>query len=137
MSGPEDDIAQAEKRQIIREQATTFHQHAVSQADELSQGRFAALGTPHVTGATPAVRYPQLPSSSPWSGAQPEPGPEPPTGYRIDEMPPLESSTMLPVVEVGAPVSAAPSSGVQAQSPADDVETGTGAPPFSEQTKNE
>src|SRR6516162_2977372 len=41
MSGPEDDIAQAEKRRIIREQATTFHQHAQSAANDEAGGRFA------------------------------------------------------------------------------------------------
>ena len=91
-------------------------------------GRFAAVNAASIVGQDPQIKYPQLPSSSPWSGAQPEPGIEPPTGYRIDEMTPLEPSAVYSPVEVGAPVSAAPSSAVQAPPLADDVETSAGAP---------
>jgi len=123
-------VREAEHRRILRE-GTTFHQFAQSTANDEAGGRFAQVNATTVVGA-PAVKYPQLPSSSPWSGAQPEPGIEPPTGYRIDEMTPLEPSAVYSPVEVGAPVLEAPPSGVQAtMSPADDVETGTGAPLFS------
>src|SRR5262252_4886195 len=63
-------------------------------------GRFGVIEHETVTGrASPAP--PPLPASSPWSGAQPEPGPESPTGYRIDAMPgSSEPSTGLSAVEV-------------------------------------
>jgi len=95
MSGPEDDIAQAEKRRIIREQqqqGATFHQHAQAQADEMSQGRFAATGTPIVTGATPVPKYPA-------AGAhQADPvGTEPPLAFSVDQVEPIEPSAAPPV----------------------------------------
>jgi hypothetical protein len=98
MSGPEDDIAQAEKRRIIREQQQggTFFQHGLAQADELSQGRFAATGAPRVVGSTPnpAAQYPAASSAH-----QTELPPEQPLGYSVDDMPGLEPSTAFPVVE--------------------------------------
>jgi hypothetical protein len=78
---------QAERRRVLREQAATYHQFA---QNELSQprGRFTeAEGKQHVVGSTPGSGYP-APPSGPWSGTQPEPGPEPPTGYRIDALEP-------------------------------------------------
>ena len=105
MSGPEDDIAQAEKRRIIREQqqqGATFHQHAQAQADEMSQGRFAATGTPIVTGATPVPKYPA-------AGAhQADPvGTEPPLGFSVND---LEPSAGLSAAEAtgGAAAPSAP-----------------------------
>jgi len=74
--GPEDNVSQAEKRQIIREQATTMHQHAQAQAGELSGGRFAATGTPNVTGTTPIPSYPA--ASASWQIQLPD---EPPLGF--------------------------------------------------------
>ena len=41
-----------------QQQTSTLHQHAQAQADELSQGRFRATGTPSVTGTTPIPSYP-------------------------------------------------------------------------------
>jgi hypothetical protein len=121
---------QKQREAAQRDQSSTFHQHAQSQANDEAGGRFAAVNPATVVGAQPLPTYPQLPSSSPWPGAQPEPGIEPPLGY---DNPALEPSAALsPVVEEGAPVTEALSSGVQAPPlPADDVETGTGAPPFS------
>jgi hypothetical protein len=107
MSGPEDDIAQAEKRRILREQATTMFQHAVSHANDEAGGRFAALGTPHVTGSSPIPNYPSA------AAHQRDPvGTEPPLGYAIDDMPPLEPSTNnalpSPVEDTGGAPSSAP-----------------------------
>jgi hypothetical protein len=117
MAGPEDDISESEKRRILREQASTMHQHAVAWAGEISQGRFAANGTPSVTGATaiPYSSLSEMPASSPWSGQQPQPGPEPPLGF---DNPALESSaaSILPVEDTGDPV-AAPSTGIKQDSP--------------------
>jgi hypothetical protein len=112
MSGPEDDIAQAEKRRIIREQqqqGTTFHQHAQAQADEMSQGRFAAIGHAQVVGAGPVPKYPAA------AAHQSDPvGTEPPLGFSVDEMP-FEnptgdvSSGSAPPVEPGSASADAPS----------------------------
>jgi hypothetical protein len=133
--GPEDLVDQDEKRRILREQASTYHQHAVAQAGELSGGRFGvATPAPTVTGSTATPKVPQLPSSSPWSGAQPEPGIEPSLGYSIDQLTDPEQVLSTPEpslasasVQDTAPVSAAPSSEVAPPS-ADAVETSTGAP---------
>jgi hypothetical protein len=101
MSGPEDEVSQAEKRRIIREQAGTFFSHAQTQAGELSGGRFAATGTPHVTGATPVPNYPAA------AAHQRDPVPiEPPLGIDINAMPEQNptgdaSSGVLPPVDTG------------------------------------
>ena len=102
MSGPEDEINQAERRRILRE-GTTFHQRAVADAS-IETGRFTQINSAHVVGSTPIPRYPALPSSSPWSGAQPEPGIEPPLGL---DNPALEPSavSLLPA-EQTAPAGA-------------------------------
>jgi len=106
----------------------TMHEFAVSEAS-LDTGRYsAAMGKPTVVGSTSGVQYPQLPSSSPWSGSDPV-GQEPPLGFSVNDLEP--SMAAPPVVEVGAPAAdEAPPLAVQAPPlAADDVETGTGAPP--------
>jgi hypothetical protein len=114
---------EAERQRILRE-GSTFHQHAQSAANDEAGGRFAAVSPTTVVGAEPAMKYPQLPSSSPWSGAQPEPGIEPPLGF---ENPAIETSAVtLGAEQLGAPVA-------EALSADDDVETSTGAPPSSHQ----
>jgi hypothetical protein len=133
--GPEDEVSQAEKRRIIREQASSILDHAQAAANDMAGGRFASVNAATVVGAQPLPVYPQLPSSSPWSGAQPEPGIEPPLGF--DNPAFDESSATILHAEEGARVSEAPPSAVQAPPlPADGVETGAGAPPFSEGTDN-
>jgi hypothetical protein len=129
-------VRETEHRRIMRE-GTTMHQFAVSQAGELSGGRFGvATPAPSVTGATaiPYSSLSEMPASSPWSGAQPQPqpGPEPPLGF---DNPALESSAVPASVEEGAPVSEAPPSAVQASPPADAVETSAGALPSLTRTK--
>jgi hypothetical protein len=127
MAGPEDDISQAEKRRIIREQATTMFQHALAQAGELSGGRFgAATPAPTVTGATPVPSYPaasaahqiQLPDEAPLS----------PYENSAIEI----SADSIHAEQLGAPVAEAPPPEVAPPS-ADDVETGAGAPSSSQQ----
>jgi hypothetical protein len=134
-------VREAEQRRILLE-GTTMFQHGQSQADEINQGRFAATGVPHVTGSQPIPKVPQLPESSPWSGAQPEPGIEPPLGF---DNPALEPSAafQLHAEQLGAPAADEalasegdrPSAGVQAEPPSSDaVETASaGAPRFSNQ----
>jgi hypothetical protein len=87
-------------------QPSTLHQHGQSQADEISQGRFAATGAPTVVGSTPIPKYPELPSG-PWSGNDPVPQ-EPPLGVDINSMPefgqsPTGASISQPVATGGPP----------------------------------
>jgi hypothetical protein len=127
-------VREAEQRRIQLE-GTTMHQHAQSAANDEAGGRFASVNPTTVVGAQPLPVYPQLPSSSPWSGTQPEPGIEPPLGF---ENPAVEESSMAmmwssSIEATGAPVTEALSPDVQVPpSPVDDVETGAGAPFFSE-----
>jgi hypothetical protein len=77
--------ATLENDRKVREQqrASTFHQHAQAQADEINQGRFRATGVPSVTGATPVPSYPA-------AGAhQADPvGTEPPLGFSVSDLEP-------------------------------------------------
>jgi len=91
MAGEE--IDQAEKRRVLandrsvreqQQQASTYFQHAVTEAAE-PQGRFAAINSAMVIGGTPVPKYPELPASSPWAGPDIVP-PEPPLGHAIDAM---------------------------------------------------
>jgi hypothetical protein len=102
--GPEDDISQAEKRRIIREQATTMYQHARSAANDEAGGRFASVNAAMVVGAEPALKYPA--ASSGWQIQLPD---EPPLSAH--ENPALEPSAVphSPVEQVGDPVDAPPS----------------------------
>ena len=97
-----DQEERAEKRRVMLQDAdvrqqqktSTFHQHAQAQADEISQGRFAATGVPRVIGSTstPAAQYPAASAAH-----QTELPPEQPLGYRVDEMPEFESPAGVPV----------------------------------------
>jgi hypothetical protein len=64
--------------------------------DDIHQGRFAAIGRAQVVGAT---AVPQYPAAGPH---QSDPcGPEPSLGYRIDDMAPLEQTSLAPPVAQG------------------------------------
>jgi hypothetical protein len=124
--GPEDDVSQAEKPRIIREQASTLHQHAQAQANDTGGGRFASLGAPHVVGSTAIPRYPQ---AGPAFQVDPV-GDEPPLSAY--ENPAIENptggSSVLASVEPGG-AAAAPSSSLLS-----DVEPA--APPLSKGQDN-
>jgi hypothetical protein len=117
MSPPEAD-EQRERREVlandrrVREQqqkaGSTYFQHAVNEADE-PRGRFQdAGGTTTVIGATLTPKYPELPSTSP-SHRDPVPD-EPPLGYAVDEMVPLETpSAVSSPAEPGSASADAPS----------------------------
>ena len=84
---------QAERRRVFAQdqsvprQGTTFHQHAQADAD-IPRGRFSAIANAQVVGATAVPNYPAA------SAHQADPcGTEPPLGYRIDELEPLELTT--------------------------------------------
>ena len=97
----EDQIDQAERRATFandrkvreqQQQGTTFK--AFADAEARVPGRFEHVAAAHVVGTTPdpAQAYPA-------ASIQSDPvGIEPPLGYRVDEMIPLESSA-VPVVE--------------------------------------
>jgi hypothetical protein len=118
--GPEDDVSQAEKRRIIREQAT-MHGHAVAEAAMMETGRFPAVNATIVTGATPIPKYPA-------AGAhQSDPvGIEPALGYSVDQVEPIESSAVsssFPVEETGGAPSSAPPDDVAAPPPSQKEES--------------
>jgi hypothetical protein len=118
--------------QVLRERGSTFHQHAQSAANDMSGGRFASLGAPHVTGSTPVPKYPAAGTHQ----ADPV-GTEPPLGFSVNELEPSTESVSLPAVEqLGAPATdSAPLSELVPPS-VDDVEPGAGAPSSSEQTND-
>jgi hypothetical protein len=129
----EDQIDQAERRKILdndlkvlQQQGSTFHQHAMAHADELSQGRFAATGAPRVIGSTPTSAS-QYPSAS--AAHQTELPPEEPLGYCVDEIPERENLTG---VLAGGPAHA-PSGGSGPACPSRDlVSERAGSSPFFE-----
>ena len=86
----------SDSRRRAREplQPSTFHQFAQSSSDETAGGRFGKQegSTPTVVGSEPIVRYPELPADSPFHH-DPVPD-EPPLGININEMVPLEPSSM-------------------------------------------
>jgi len=90
--------------QSVREQqkASTLHQHAQSQASDISGGRFAPLGAPHVIGSTPAPKYPAASAAH-----QTEQLPEEPLGYSVNDLDPTGPS---PPVGTGPAADPAPSS---------------------------
>jgi hypothetical protein len=108
----------------VREQqqaaGSTFFQHGQVQADEVNQGRFAATGVPRVIGSTATVASMYPAASASHQTALPD---EPPTGYAINEMPPLD-----PVPEQGIETSEARDiGGAPSSTPCEDV----AAPPSS------
>ena len=91
--GNEDLFSQDEKRSVLEDDRRVLAQRKQSEASSyLDQyhsdvgGRFKVEERETITGRV-SPKPPPLPSTSPWSGSQPEPGIEPPTGYCIDEMP--------------------------------------------------
>jgi len=86
---------QAERRRVFADQslpkqASTFHQHAQADADT-PRGRFSAVSASYVVGTTGSPQYPAA------AAHQRDPcGPEPPLGYRIDELEPSFPSVQAP-----------------------------------------
>jgi len=91
---------QAERRRVfaqdqsLRNQGSTFHQHALADA-ETPRGRFSAVSAAHVVGSKAGIAS-SYPAAS--SAHQTELPPEPALGYRVDELEPL-----APPVEAQAP----------------------------------
>jgi hypothetical protein len=115
---PSEADEQRERREVLendrpvreQQQASTYFQRAITEADE-PRGRFQnSGGTTTVIGRDGPPSYPQLPSSSPWSGTNPEPGMEPPLNYCIDQMSEHDpSSAVLASAEPGPASADAPS----------------------------
>jgi hypothetical protein len=118
------DVRRQQREAAQREQSGTFFSH--THADEISGGgRFAAVNPATVVGQDPQIKYPQLPASSPWSGAQPEPGIEPPLGFENSAL-----NEILDGVEWSSSIEA--TGGAPSPSPCEDVV----APPSSKGTDN-
>jgi hypothetical protein len=99
-------IPDPERRRREREppQASTFHQHAQSAANDTGGSRFGALGNPHIVGESAVPKYPQ--ASEPFR-VDPV-GDEPPlSAYKN---PAIEPSTSASVEATGAPAGATASS---------------------------
>jgi hypothetical protein len=75
--------------------------HSLANLDTGLEGRFAKAD--YVAGQDEGVFYPRLPANSPWSGAGPQPGLEPPTGVAIDAQEPCGEA-----FEVAASIVATP-----------------------------
>jgi len=73
--------SQKERRAVIKNDASTMHGFAQSEASEIS-GRWAK--PTQVSGSEGAVHMPRLPSNSPWSAPDPS-GPEQPFGIDVSE----------------------------------------------------
>jgi hypothetical protein len=110
----DDPQSQAERRRILREQASTLLDHARAAAADEAGGRFARIQPQSVIGSTPVPQYPQ--AGTPF---QSDPcGLEPPLGYDINAMPELASPTGIAVSPVATDDPAhAPSSGSLVQQP--------------------
>ena len=74
---------QKERRQVIRNDATTLHEFAQSEANEVG-GRFAKPAT--VNASEQAVHMPRLPTNSPWAAPDPS-GQEQPYPVDLSEPP--------------------------------------------------
>jgi hypothetical protein len=75
---------QRERRAVIKNDASTLHQFAQSEAGEVG-GRFARPAT--VNASQQAVHYPRV-LSGPWAD-QPGPGPEPSLGVSVEDHEPV------------------------------------------------
>jgi hypothetical protein len=109
--------------------ASTYFAFGALEADE-PRGRFAAINETTIVGSSPLPTYPQLPSG-PWSGPDMLP-PEPPLGYEIHAVAPLDPEPLtvsIPVEATGDPACSDPSPKGCAPCPdAADVERGAGSP---------
>jgi hypothetical protein len=142
----EDQIDQAERKTVLendrkileqQQQGSTFK--AFADAEARIPGRFESIAAAHVVGSTsdPAQAYPAASTAH-----QTNLPPEPPTGYCVDEMTPLEPSAVFssPVEHLapaGAPTSSsvAPPPLVDGADQASDAGASFSSP--AEQTTNE
>jgi hypothetical protein len=111
LSSQEEQIERREVQrndQLVR-QGSTFHQHGIASASDLAGGRWSGQGAAYVVGSRADIASAYPAASSAHQIQLPD---ELPTGYRIDDMEPLEQPPALPVAQgnLGEPTSdAAPS----------------------------
>ena len=122
-----------ENDQRVREQQQaqggTFYQHGLAQADEINQGRFAAVGAPTVVGSkpNPSTQYPAASAAH-----QTKLPPEQPLGFSIDDMPGLENPTGDAFSGLSPPVA----TGGAADAPSAPPDVEHAAPPLSKDQDN-
>lgn len=132
-----------ERRAVGSTAATTYFQQSQVAEELEGTGRFTAK--PSTVGSEPAVRYPRLPSSSPWH-SDPVP-PEEPLGFDISAQEPvgtlaeIERSLLAEEIETSSPSTASalvalPAAPPSAPSPSDDVERGSATTPSSPNSSN-
>lgn len=86
---PIDEIPQSDRRRVLEEdrlarKASTYFAQAQASLDDTSGGRYGAVTKSTVTGSTPAISYPKLPSDAPSKQLAGMPD-EPALGYKIDD----------------------------------------------------
>src|SRR6516164_4330970 len=94
-------------REQQQQRGSTFHAYAAAAANDDAGGRWAIVNAVTVVGSDPAVRYPAA------SAHQRDPVPtEPPLGYSVDQVEPIEpstgSSSLAAVEETGGAPSVPP-----------------------------
>jgi hypothetical protein len=151
------ETSQAERSRILKEQARVIAEQEERTAgtraaynnivDPLPSGRWSKPSR----GNDPATLYPRLPDG-PWSSSQPQPPPEEPLGYSVEDMLPVGEpheitaaappAVVSPVVrqdrgadDVSTAASSANSAGSPSSEPTSfptrDVAAGVASPPFS------
>jgi hypothetical protein len=91
-------------------------------------GRFNVTEHETVIGRV-SPKPPPLPAASPWSGSQPEPPIEPPTGYEINRLTPHElapsmAASVLPVEQTGGAEAPSSPPGVEHAAPPSSCDDG-------------
>jgi hypothetical protein len=138
MNGPSAKREQQERRTIITNEQSKLRpgDSAASTMFEMSrlandlEGRQSARD--YLAGQDEGVFYPKLPATSPWSGSGPQPGPEEPLGYSVNDLLPTGEphEVAASIAELSATVSVAEADNggapLAAASPAD-----VAAPPTS------
>jgi hypothetical protein len=117
-------------RKVLEQRGSTFHQHGMAQADELSQGRFAAIGSPTVIGAKPSPST-QYPAASP--SHQVSLPAEEPLGFSVNDLEP-SANHLPPVEETCAPAGAAAAAG---NLPPASAQCGDAGAPLSQQDEDQ
>ena len=78
------DSTQAERREVVKNDRSTYLDHARANEEMVAQGRFAKVNATPVAGVP---EYPRQPEGSPWHH---DPVPtEPSLGYSVHDLPPV------------------------------------------------
>ena len=118
---------------LEQQQGSTFHQHGQAQANEINQGRFAAIGSPTVIGAKPAVAS-AYPACSPALAVQlPDELPLAFDNPALED--PSANALPPPVEETGDPANAPSSDGGPASPPGGSMSERAGSSPFNKRSE--